>query len=237
MRLLAVKQQRAALQTHHVERRRRELAAIEDEFRRLGGELFERRREVEQGHADAAAALQDNEEALRQVATGPLPLLVAASIADSAAQRDGEEQDTQRALQVDKYLTDRDEGVLRHLHEQGVPESTLANLRDHLAADRAANHTVARRGTVLDLSREARAALGTFRHAKFHALADEAAGLLKHHARLSAKVEDARALQDSLPQEDTLRDVVPRREGTTRELARDEARYAHLGEEAESTQA
>ena len=42
-RLLAVKQQRAALQTHHIVPRRRELRTIEDEFRRLGGDLFERR--------------------------------------------------------------------------------------------------------------------------------------------------------------------------------------------------
>ena len=46
----------------------------------------------------------------------------------------------------------------------------------------AANRTVAERGTVLDLSPEARGALGVLRHAKFGALADEATGLLAHHA-------------------------------------------------------
>ena len=232
-RLLAVKQQRAGLQTHHIEPRRRELRAIEDEFRRLGGDLFERRREVEQALEAAAAALRESEEALRHLAAGSLPLLIAAGIADSAAERDREEQDTQRALQVDRYLAGRDEGMLRHLRGHGVPKSTLAGLRDHLAADRAANRAVAERGTVLDLSPEARAALGVLRHAKFGALAEEAAGLLAHHAQLSADAEDAKALHDSLPQADTLEDVIRRREEAADELARREAQHAHLGEEAE----
>lgn len=232
-RLLAVKQQRAALQTHHIGPRRRELRAIEDEFRRLGGDLFERRREVEQALEEAAAALRDSEEALRHLAAGSLPLLIAAGIADSAAERDREEQDTQRALQVDRYLADRDEGVLRHLRAQGVPESTLAGLHDHLDADRAANRAVAERGTVLDLSPEARAALGVLRHAKFGALANEATDLLAHHTNLLANAEEALALHDSLPQADTLEDVVRRRQSAAEDLARHEAQHAHFGEEAE----
>ena len=232
-RIAAVNQQRAALRTHNIEPRRRELHAIEDEFRRLGGDLFERRREVEQALEDAAAGLSDCKEALRHLAAGSLPLLIVVSIADSAAQRDREEQDTQRALQIDQHLTGRDEGILRHLRGHGVPESTLAGLRDHLAADRAANRAVAERGTVLDLSPEARAALGVFRHVGFRALADEAAGFLAQHAHLSAKAQEAKALHDSLPDADTLGDVVGRREAVAEEIARREAQHALLGEEAE----
>ena len=232
-RLVAVKQERAALQTHRIEPRRRELRAIEEEFLRLGGDLFERRREVEQTLEAAAAALHESEEALRQLATGSLPLLIAAGIADSAAERDQEEQETQRALQVNKYLADRDEGILRHLGGHGVPKSTLAGLRDHLAADRAANRAVAERGTVLNLSPEARAALGVLRYAKFGAIAEEAAGLLARHANLSTNVEEAKALHDSLPQADTLEDVVRRRAAAADDLARREAQHASFGEEVE----
>ena len=102
-----------------------------------------------------------------------------------------------------------------------------------LPPTRAANRAVAERGTVLDLSPEARAALGVLRHPKFGALAEEAAGLLAHHAQLSADAEDAKALHDSLPQADTLEDVIRRREEAADELARREAQHAHLGEEAE----
>ena len=232
-RLAAVKQQRAALRTHRIEPCRRDLRAIENEFRRLGGDLFERRREVEQALEGATAALNDIEEALRHLATGSLPLLIAASIADSAAERDRTEQDTRNALQVDQYLVGRDEGILRHLRDHGVPESTLAGLRDHLAADRADNRAVAERGTILDLSPEARASLGFLRDAKFDLLADKAADLLAQHAHLSVNAEEARALYDSLPQADTLEDVVQRRGAAADELARREAQHSHLGEEAE----
>ncbi|MCY3733385.1 MAG: hypothetical protein OXG42_03815, partial [Chloroflexi bacterium] len=206
---------------------------IEDEFRRLGGDLFERRREIEQALEDAVAALRDSDEALRQLAAGSLPLLIATDLADSAAERDREEQDTHSALQVDKYLADRDEDILRHLRGQSVPESTLAVLRDYLTADRAANRAVADRGTVLDLSSDARTALGVLRHTKFGTLADEAAGLLAHHARLLANAEEAQALHDSLPQADTLEGVIRRRAAAADELARREAQCTHLDEEAE----
>ena len=232
-RLLAVKHQRAALQTHHIEPRQRELRAIEDEFRRLGGDLFDRRREIELAFENASAALNDNQEALRRLAAGPLPLLVALGIAESAVERDREEQDTQRALQVDQYLADRDERVVRHLGSSGVPESTLQGLRDHLAGDRAANRTIAERGTVLNLSPEARSALSVFGRTQADALADEAASLLAQHVHLSAKAEEAKALYDSLPQADSLDDVVRRREAAAEELTGREAQHRHLDEEAE----
>ena len=232
-RLLAVKQQRAALQTHHIDPRQRELHEIEEEFRRLGGDIYERRREVENELKNATAALTESQESLRQLAAGSLPLLLAAGIADSAAERDRKEQDTHRALQVGRYLAGRDESILRHLREHGVPKPTLARLREHLAADRAANHAVAEAETVLDLSAEARAALGILCHAKFEALADEAAGLLAHHAHVSARADDAQALHDSLPQADTLEEVLSRRETASAELARHEAQHAHLREETD----
>ena len=232
-RLVAVKQQRAALRTHHIEPRKRELRAIEDEFRRLGGALFERRHELEQALEDAVAALADSEEALRRFATGSLPLLLASGVAESAVDRDREEQDTQCAMQVDQFLTDRDESVLQHLRAHGVPGSTLAHLRDHLAADRAGNRAVAEREIVLGLSSEARAALGAFCASKFAALADEATSLLAQHTRLMADAEDAKALHDSLPQPETLDPVIRRRDAAADELARGEARYAHFSDELE----
>lgn len=231
--LLAVKQQRAALQTHHLEPRRRELRAIEDEFRRLGGDLFERRQKVERGLDDATAALRDGEEALRHLAAGSLPLLITADLASSAAERDQKEQETQRARQIDQYLAGRDEKMLRHLRGHGLPESTLADLRDHLAADRADNRSVAERETVLDLSPAARVTLDVFRHAKFSALADETADLLAQHDHLSTQAEEAKALYESLPQADTIEDVVRRRKAATDELAARESQYAHFGEEIE----
>lgn len=230
--LRSVKQERAALQTHHIEPRQRELRAIEDEFRRLGGDLFERRREIEEVLEKAVAALSDSEEALRHVAAGSLPLLMAAGIAESAAERDGEEQDTQSARQVDQYLAGRDEDILNHLRGHGVPESTLAALRDYLTADRAANRADAERRTVLDLSSDSRTALGILLHTKFGALVDEATGLLAHHAQLSTNAEEAKALHDSLPQADTLEDVIRRRKVAVAELAHREVQHHHLGEEA-----
>ena len=232
-RLLAVKQQRAALQTHHIEPRRRELRAIEEEFRRLGGDLFERRGEVEKALEETAASLRTNEEALRHLAAGSLPLLLAGDIAASAAERDREEQDTERALQVDQHLAGRDEGVLRYLRDHSVAESTLTGLRDHLAADRTANRAVAARGTVLGLSHGARIGLDVLRHARLGALADQAADLLAHHVRLSANAGEAQALHDSLPQREDVEDILRRRKSAADELARREAQHAHLGEEAE----
>ena len=231
--LVDVKQKRAALRTHHLEPGRRELRTIEDEFRRLGGDLFERRQEVEQARDDSVAALRDSEEALRRVAAGSLPLLIVRGVAESAAERDRVEQDTQNALQVDQFLTDRDEDILRHLRAHDVPESTIARLRDHLAADRAGNRAVAERDIVLGLSSEARAALGLFCDSKFATLASEAASLLARHARLLTEAEEAKALHESLPQPETLEAVMQRREGTADELARREAEYSHLSEEAE----
>ena len=232
-RLADLNQQRAALRTHHIEPLRRDLRGLEDELLRMGGDLFQRRREIQQAQEDASAAVTESEDALRQLASGALPLLIVRRIVDSAAKRDGAEQKTQRARQVDKYLAGRDQDILRHLRDRGVAKSTLASLRDHLAADRAANRAVADAETTLDLSPEARATLGFFRHGRVGNLADEAAGLIERHTYLSAKADDAKALYESLPQADTLEDAVRRRDGAANELTRREAQYGDLGAEAE----
>lgn len=232
-RVAAAKQRRASLQTHDIEPRRRELGEVEDEYRRLGGDLFENRLEIEQALDAAESSVRDSEEALRQLASGSLPLLIVAGLADSTAERDRDEQDTQRALQIDRCLAERDERTLDRLRGKGVPEHTLADLRDYLAVDRAANHSTAEREIVLDLSPEARLSLGTFRHSRFADLATEAAGLLANHANVSGNAEEARILYDSLPEADTLKDVVRRREVIVEELARCEVEHASLGEEAE----
>ena len=232
-RLADRNQQRAALRTHHIEPLRRKLHGLEDELLQMGGDLFQRRREIQQAQEDAAAALTENEDALRQLASGALPLLIVRGIADSAAKRDRAEQKTQRARQIDRYLAGRDQRILRHLRDRDVAKSTLASLRDHLAADRAANRAVAEAETVLDLSPEARAALGFFCRGTVGNLADETASLLDRHTHLSANADEARALYESLPQADTLEEVVRRRDGAVDELARHEAQYADLGEDAE----
>ncbi|MDE0262727.1 MAG: DNA sulfur modification protein DndD [Bryobacterales bacterium] len=232
-RLLDLKQQRASLQTHHIDPCRRHLRAIEDEFRRLGGELFERRREIEQELQEAIAALRNSEDALRQLATGSLPLRIVAALAESAAERDREEQDTERAMQVAHYLAERDDRIISHLSDHGVPKLTIAGLRDHLASDRIVAHAVAGRPTVLNLSPEPRVALGVLLHGKFRALGDEAATLLSRRAQLSAKLGDAEAIHDRLPSADALAEIIESREATKTELASLDAQYTQIGEEAE----
>lgn len=235
-RLGMVDQRRTVLRTKHIEPRRQEICAIEDEFRRLGGDLFERRQQIERTLDDAMLALQDGTEALRHFAGGSSPLLLVADVADSAAARDREEQDTECAMQVDQYLAERDELVLGRLRDEGVAESTLERLRDYLVTDRAANRAVADREAVLNLSPDGRAALGGFNLAQRDALAAQARSLLSRHARWLVNVEEARAVYDSLPDADTLEDIVKRREAAVEELARQEEQYAQMGREVERIQ-
>ena len=236
LRIENVKQERASLRSHRIERRRRELDAVEEEFRRLGGNLLEHRRDIEAKLADAELALQDSSEDLRELAAGPMPLLLLARLVESAASRDRQDQEIERARQLFDLLGERDNALLEHLKSRSAHDATRALLQDYLAKDRTDYETRAGRNTVLDLSQEARSALTTFLHGQLEALRGVADERLARHSKVEADVEQARSVYQSIPPTDTVADVTDRRASLKADIAQLEAEDARMALEIEGLQ-
>lgn len=236
VRLDRARQDRAALRTHRIERRRLDLQAVEEEFRRLGGNLFEQRQGIESALTDAELALAESGDELRELAGGPLPLLLVSNLLHSAATRDQEDQEIARARQLHDLLTERDRAVLYHLQANRVDAVTRSLLGDYLEKDRTDLQRRADRASSLDLPQETRTALTAFLHAQLDVLRRDATDRVAHHRQVHSEADQARSLYNSIPQTDAVADVMRRRDALKSELADLDVEEAGLAREIERLQ-
>lgn len=235
VRIEQLKQDRASLKTYQIDRRQREKIAIDDEFRKVGGDLFEQRQAVENTLADAHAELRRSFDTLRDLASGPLPLLLVRYLLDSAAERDRDEMDVQRARQLHDLLVSRDDAVLTHLRGHSTDGTTFDRLRNFLEVDRSRYREDAARATVLDLTQEMRSALSLLRD-QIGDLVAVVEDRISSHNEIKKMVEQAQSVHDSIPPTDAVSDIIEKRDALTAELTRLEAEDRAMAQEVERLQ-
>lgn len=235
-RLDSAKQDLHTLRMDQIERWQTNLRAVEEEFRRIGGHLYEERRDIELKLADAELAVAENAASLRELAAGALPLLLVGDLLKTAGERDRQDQAIVEARQLLDLLSERDHAVLAHLEANGVEVGHRSILRDYLEEDRAGHRARAVCATSLDLPYETRNALTALLHGQLDDLRRTADDLLARHTRAEVDLEETRSLYDSIPQEDAVAEVIQRRDDLNTELSRLEAEDVRITEDIERLQ-
>lgn len=235
VRIEQIKQDRASLKTHQIDRRRREKMAVDEKFRKIGGALFEQRQAVEDNLSDARAEFRRSSETLQELARGPLPLLLLRHLLDSAAKRDRDEVEAHRARQMHDLLADRDDATLTYLRDHLTDEATYDRLRDFLKADRSRYQMEASRQTILDLTQEMRDALSLFRNQCSDLVTVLEEGVSRHD-EVKMMVEHAQSTHDSIPATDVVSNIVDKRDALRAGLARLESEDNAMVQEIERLQ-
>ncbi len=114
----------------------KELRAKEDEFRKEGGELFLKRKEIEDQLAATVAKKQAAEAKLRELVAGPLPLLLVEHLLAEVEQVVRHEAEIKRARTVQDILADRDAAILAGLKSEKIPAKTIKSIAKTLDDDR-----------------------------------------------------------------------------------------------------
>ena len=118
--VMTAKQERASLRTHKIDRRRRALQEVEEKYRKLGGELYERRVAIERCLTGAEEIVEAGAADLRNIAAGSLPLLLVRKLLKSTVGRDRHEEAVRRARELFEELIQRDRNAIEHLQMQSV---------------------------------------------------------------------------------------------------------------------
>jgi DNA sulfur modification protein DndD len=222
---------RAALRTHKMDQQRKALSKLEDQFRKLGGELYEQRAELERQRdkADEEAALRAS--VLRELAAGAMPLLLARDLLKSAASRDHSEEHSRKAREIFETLEERDEAVLKKLSKQPIEESALEAVKKYLAQDRRKREALSGNPPVLDLLPETRNDLHTLLREGLGGLVKEGTTKVKQQHIADEEAKRLRLQFESIPGADTIADIAGRRDDLRREIADLESEYAVMGSE------
>ena len=224
-------QKRASIQTYDIDRTQRKLSTVEQEYRKLGGDLFDRRLELERRLSEAETEVYEGTEILRETATGILPLKLVKDLLESAESRDRQEEECRHAREVLDVVEARDQAALEELSSQDGSEDALRILERFFVEDRAKQRVLANKEILLDLSREARNDLQSLLHNNLEEMAGIARQQIERHQVQEARMEHARAEVGGIPRVDIVRDLVARRESLQRELVVLKERYAGLSDE------
>lgn len=234
-RIESLKQEQAALRTHKLDRKRKALADADNQYRKLGGELYDQRTEIEKRKSEAESRVEEGASALRELAVNELPLLLVRDLLESAQTRDAEEEEGRRAREVASVLEDRDKKILKQLRSQSVDGSAVKALQTYLTKDRKQRAKRGAQETVLDLLPEVRADLHSLIRDQLESQARDARTALQRHADAQSVAEHIQIEHASIPSPDAIAEVLNIRDGLREEIEKLEAEFAALSAEIERT--
>ena len=227
----SLKQDRASLRTHKIDRKQRTLGDIEDQYRKLGGELYDRRIEIEREKSRVEQGVQAGARDLRELAAGAMPLLLVRELLESADHRDRDEEEIRRARDVCATLKDRDKEVLRHLKASRADEAAIETLKSFLDKDRKTRQLRGKKKTALDLAADVRGDLHSLLKDGFEALSREAEKKLHRQKGAEDYAHHMRIQYESIPGPDAIAEISAERDALKDQIAGFETDYAVIGNE------
>ncbi|MBK4717539.1 DNA sulfur modification protein DndD [Azospirillum sp. YIM DDC1] len=209
------------------------IGRAEKRYRQEGGALYDRRAEIE---AELSAARERHsvaERALRDLATGPAPLLLVRDLLEEVAERDGAEARAALDREMAAALGERDAGVLEALASWGVLGDVSARLESFLKADRERRASAAGE-PMFRLGGEARGILTELLSRDLPAASVQLAANLSATAEAAARLEECRAAVEAVPSADALASLVADRDRLLAEAAEVETALRRKAAEREA---
>ncbi len=232
-RIDALKQERAALRTHRIDRQQRALRETEDNYRKLGGALYDQRLDIEARWSEAKQAVKDGEAALREFAAGAAPLLLVRVLLDSTGSRDRHEEECRRARDLFEALKARDRAALKHMKARPADQDAIVALKEFFDTDRAARQALGKKETVLDIAPEVRSDLHALLRGDLDDLSAELGKRLKRQKKLEAAAARARTEHENIPSTDTIAQAAGERAALRKDVADLESVHAAMAQDIE----
>ena len=225
-RISDLRQEQAALKAARLDPACKDLCAVEEEYRNLGGELYEKRVEIEHDAEEAERALDESATRLRDLAAGDLPLLLVRGLLDDVLRRNLAEEETRQSRDVSAVLDERDERLLGLIRDRGVSVGDLEAIAAYLDADREARRRAGDRSTVLDLPPDVRSDLRGLLDDRLDEIERKAGSELARWTEARDRADHVRMVQAGVPAGDAVSEIASRRDELIRDIAAHEADYA-----------
>ena len=174
----------------------------EDEYRKAGGELFDRRKQLEARKAELQQSIAAEEESLRHLAAGPAPLLMLSSLLATVEKQVWADAEIQRQKFIFEALQERDDQMLASL--KSAPKTFADTLKKWLEKDQEKRKKTACKEMALGADESL---LSELRHLRANALPKSAAEIERHLRKLEGlRVELERTERDitRIPSKDAI---------------------------------
>jgi DNA sulfur modification protein DndD len=216
-------QERLAMETgslvNEAGRLGKDLRDREKRFKEEGGDLFLRRRELESEMAELARKKSATEDKLRELAAGPLPLLMVDHLLGDVEEQARKESEIRHNLLLVEAMTERDESVMKWLKAEKLAAPVLKKVDQKLTADRKVRAASASEPLLLDADAHFPAHLSHLRSRVLPEVVESSRQLMRGIGDLSERIARLEAELGRVPDEDRIASY-------QKEL--DQARKAHI---------
>ena len=223
-----LRQEQARLQTYEIDRKTDRLAKLQELFRKVGGELYERRNEIEASLKSLQDDLANCGNALVKMTEGCLPLVLAWNLLASLEQRDVQERKVIRSRSILEDLERLERELLAHLRRNGVDKSAEHIVKSFLAKEIDRNRETVAEAVENPMDEHARRTLHVLKHERLTQILGDAEKELRRYQDLKQKVDDAALEWAGIPKKDDVKDVLSEREAMERDLSTAKKKYADI---------
>ncbi|TMN24168.1 DNA sulfur modification protein DndD [Pseudoxanthomonas sp. X-1] len=206
--------------TNVLDRRERELAAIEERFRREGGSIFEQRTDLERSAAAHEQQLAAAQRELRELAADSAPLLLVPDLVSSIVVRDRDEEAARRNRDTSAAIAEEYEAILALPALGEVPQPLRRKIQSTLRNRLEQRASQAARPICLDLHPEARSLLASLISSELDLTNEQLKSAVEREQHASASLAHVQSLLASSPTYDVIADVSAARDVAHAEIAR-----------------
>ena len=224
-------EEKAVLQTRKLDTARAELASVMEEYRQLGGELRDRREEIQRRVNKAEANLNACNLQMVELAGSELPLILILDLLDDVAARATNEQKILQARATVESLQERNTRMLRFVQTLPDTSAVVEALKDFCRVEIEKQEELAASETPLCISDADIAQLNTFLQSKVPSLKKTVRKVLLKRHYSEEELKAAKSEQKGIPPEDSIDTIVKERDLLTAKIAQLENEIAGIDSE------
>ena len=179
----------------------------EEQFKAEGGEIFLRRKEIEQEVSKLLNEKARAESSLKELVSGALPLTRVIAQLTEVEHQAKREIEIKRARTVLETIDERDDAILGQLTMDGLEESTLAQIKLRLRGDRERRNGLSEEQLVLSASDTLPIQLSTLLSHLIPNTQSTARAILDKLALIEEELSRQQDLIERIPSEDHIRSL------------------------------
>lgn len=225
-------QTRAALR-NELDLRNKNCRQVEKLFRQEGGELFEKRDEIEEEKILIKEQLNSVEDELREMAAGAAPLSLISDLLQSLRQQDYREETAQQAKALGGILEERDKQLLEVARQRKAPDKALIFIEGFLLEDRTQRIKESKTKQYINLDSETRKILSRLIDDAIPDERDHSLQLLKQSDSLQLMFEDFDRKIAGIPDKDLIDPLIKNRQEARLAVEETEGKISALASEIE----
>lgn len=225
--------EKAFLQSRKLDVAKRDLDRVIEEYQARGGELRERREEIESRVSKAEANLHICHMRMIELASGQLPFVLINDLLSDIAKQASKEKKIVNARAMIKNLRQRDAEMICLIQNLPNAATVVEALREFCRVDIEKQEKLAKCKTLIDVGENEIAHLDKFLQSEMPRLKKIVKDLLKEQCKLENEMETALLEKAGIPSEESVNEIVKRRDDLVAKISQLENAILNIDNETE----